>query len=205
MLQGINETDWLQVMYRDAVWGDVRLEDWRNSLSPHMVIMRDRCELSERQKQCSVTDAKSLFDCILKEHPQGRQDRKASLELAIIVRDLQQTRSMVRWAPRQKMLVDSLTKADPLKGNGAMEAFLKSGSLSLVDVATELAHRSTDVRYRRRSHAASAARLAQEYQDNFWSLLSTLIWGNCEDQPVGTSVQPSGIDRTPTSSCAAEL
>ena len=27
----------------------------------------------------------------------------------------------------------------------------------------------------------------------------------CEDQPVGTSVQPSGIDRTPTSSCTAEL
>ena len=196
MLQGINETDWLQVMYRDAVWGDVRLEDWRNSLSPHMVIMRDRCELSERQKQCSVTDAKSLFDCILKEHPQGRQDRKASLELAIIVRDLQQTKSMVRWAPHQKMLVDSLTKADPLKGNGAMEAFLKSGSFSLVDVATELANRSSDARFRRRSHAASAARLAQEYQDNYWSVLSTLIWGNCEACPVGVNLQPCDFDRT---------
>ena len=88
MLQGINEVDWLQIMYRDAVSHHLELKDWRNSLSPHMVVMRGGCHLQSRQRQCSVTDAKSLFDCILKEHPQGRQDRKASLELAIIVRDL---------------------------------------------------------------------------------------------------------------------
>ena len=132
MLQGINETDWLQIMYRDAYKQDVQLKDWRYSLSPHMVVIRGSCALSQRQKQCSATDAKSLFDCILKEHgPQGRQDRKASLELAIIVRDLEQTKSMVRWVPHQKMVVDSLTKMDPGKANGAMEAFLKAGFLSL--------------------------------------------------------------------------
>ncbi|CAE7563252.1 GIP, partial [Symbiodinium sp. CCMP2456] len=142
MLQGINETDWLQIMYRDAIKHDVQLKDWRYSLSPHMVVMRSLCELNERQRQCSVTDAKSLFDCILKEHPQGRQDRKASLELAIIVRDLEQTRSMVRWVPHQKMVVDALTKMDPSKANGAMEAFLKAGFLSLVDEKEELNYRA---------------------------------------------------------------
>ena len=124
--RGINETDWLQIMYRDAIKHDVQLKDWRHSLSPHMVVMPSSCEMGERQRQCSVTDAKSLFDCTLKEHPQGRQDRKASLELAIIVRDLEH-----RWVPRQKMIVDPLTKLDPGKANGAIEAFLKAGFLSL--------------------------------------------------------------------------
>ena len=184
MLQGINETDWLQIMVRDATFHDVQLRDWRNSLSPHMLIMKGSCQLHDRQKQCSVTDAKSLYDCILKEHPQGKQDRKSSLELAIIVRDLQETKSMVRWIPHQKMIVDSLTKPDPLKANGAMEMFLKSGYLSLVDVPTELANRAADSSFRRRSHSASVARLVQEYQENHFTAWATLIWGYCEDFPA---------------------
>ena len=185
MLQGINETDWLQIMYRDATKHDVQLKDWRHSLSPHMVIMRGSCEMGERQRQCSVTDAKSLFDCILKEHPQGRQDRKASLELAIIVRDLEQTKSMVRWVPHQKMIVDPLTKLDPGKANGAMEAFLKAGFLSLVDEKEELSYRAQDLRHKRRSHSASVARLMKEYQDQHYTLWATLIWGYCKHVPVG--------------------
>ncbi|CAE7233206.1 unnamed protein product [Symbiodinium natans] len=180
MLQGINEVDWLQVMVRDAVIHDVQLRDWRNSLSPHMLVLRGECQLHGRQQQCSVTDAKSLFDCILKENPQGRQDRKAALELAIVVKDLQETRSFVRWTPHQKNIVDSLTKIDPLKGNGAMEDFLKSGILSLVDVKEELENRASDPRFRRRSHSASVARLLQEHQNDYMTLWSTLIWGNCE-------------------------
>ena len=171
MLQGINETDWLHIMYRDAYKHDVQRKDWRNSPSPHMVIMRGSCELGERQRQCSVNDAKSLlslfdsFDCILKEHPQGRQDRKASLVLAIIVRDLEQTKSMVRWVPHQKMVVDSLSKVDPSKAYGAMEAFLKAGYLSLVD------------ENKRRSRSASVARLVKEYQDQQYTLWATSVGG----------------------------
>ena len=175
MLQGLAEADWLQIMLRDALHHDVKLRDWRNSLSPHMLVMRSGVEAPNRQPQCSVTDAKSLFDCLLKEHPQGRQDRRSALELAIIVKDLQETKSMVRWTPHQKMLVDALTKVNPLKSNGALDCFLKTGLLSLVDVATELRQRAEDIRYRRRSHAASAARLAQEYEAAnllFWSTLS---------------------------------
>ena len=85
-----------------------------------------------------MTDAKSLFDCLLRENPSGKQDRKCALELAIILRDLQETRSMVRWVPHQKMLVDSMTKLDPLKANGALHQFVKTGRLSLVDVDEEL-------------------------------------------------------------------
>ena len=181
MLQGIGEVSWLQVMIRDATYNDVSLQNWRNSLSPHMLVLRGECRLRDHQPQCSVTDAKSLYDTILRESPQGRQDRRAALELAIIVKDLQETRSMVRWAPHQKNIVDSLTKADPLKGNGAMEEFLKQGMLSLVDVREELANRAADVKYKRRSHSASVARLIEEYQGEYLALWSTLIRGSCDD------------------------
>ena len=96
---------------------------------------------------------------------------------------------MVRWVPHQKMVVDSLTKPDPFKANGAMEALLKSGRLSLVDVDHELKARATDPQFKRRSHAASTARLVQEYQGNFIILWSTIIGGNCEDSPVVDGVQ----------------
>ncbi|CAE7241240.1 Abcb1 [Symbiodinium sp. CCMP2456] len=123
MLQGVNEVEWLQIMYRDAIFNDIQLDQWRNSLSPHLVIMKSAAHLPARQPQISVTDAKSLFDCLLREHPQGRQDRKSALELAIILRDLQSTRSSVRWTPHQKMVVDCLTKDE--RSNGAMEMFLR--------------------------------------------------------------------------------
>jgi len=177
MLQGLNEVDWLQVMVRDAVTHDVQLRNWRNSLSPHMLVLRGECHLHDRQQQCSVTDAKSLFDCILKEHPQGRQDRKAALELSIAVKDLQDTQSMVRWTPHQKNIVDGLTKSDPLKSNGAMEDFIRQGMLSLVDVAEELQNRASDVRFRRRSHSASIARRAEEQREAHITLWAALIGG----------------------------
>ena len=183
MLQGVNEVDWLQIMVRDATAHDVQLRNWRNSLSPHMLVLRDQCGLHDRQQQCSVTDAKSLFDCILKEHPQGRQDRKAALELSIVVKDLQETRSMVRWTPHQKNVVDGLTKADPLKSNGAMEDFIRQGVLSLVDVAEELHNRATDPRFKRRSHSASIARRAEEHREAHMTLWAALIWGNCDEFP----------------------
>ena len=144
-----------------------------------------------------VTDAKSLFDCILKEHPAGRQDRKSALELAIIVRDLQQTRSMVRWVPHQKMIVDGLTKEDPFRGNGALEHFLRTGVLSFVDMDTELAKRKASPEARSRSVKASLNRLHHEDQLQqlcvFWleTFQSTLIGGNCENLPVEASTDVS--------------
>ena len=188
MLQGVNEVDWLQVMYRDATYHDVTLDNWRASLSPHMLVMRGQCHLGGRQQQCSVTDAKSLYDCLLREHPTGKQDRKSALELAIILRDLQETKSMVRWVPHQKMLVDCLTKEDPLRANDALNQFLRTGVLSLVDVADELEARKNDSNFRKRSNQASRKRLLEEYQENFLSFISFLhplidyIWGDCENE-----------------------
>ena len=174
MLQGINEVDWLQIMYRDAVQHDVSIRSWRNSLSPHMVVMRGECRMGGRQQQCSVTDAKSLYDCLLKENPSGKQDRKSSLELAIILRDLQETRSMIRWVPHQKMPIDALTKEDPSKANDALNHLLKTGWLSLVDVEDELKARKSDASFRRRSQHASRQRLTDEYVEQMNSFLQSL-------------------------------
>ena len=189
MLQGVSEVDWLQVMYRDATAHDVALSNWRCSLSPHMLVMKGDCELGGRQQQCSVTDAKSLYDCLLRENPSGKQDRKSALELAIVLRDLQETKSMVRWVPHQKMLVDGLTKEDPLKASDALHQFLKSGVLSLVDVTSELECRKSDPLYRRRSNQASRERLLSEYRENYPQFLTPLVnivWGDCHETPLDT-------------------
>ncbi len=172
MLQGVNEVDWLQIMYRDAVFHDVELKEWRNSLSPHMVIMRSSIHQPHRQAQCSVTDAKSLYDCLLRGNPSGKQDRKSALELAIILKDLQDTRSMIRWVPHQKMLVDCMTKESIEKSNGAMTQFLKSGWLSLVDVQQELHNRKHDASFKDRSLKASTNRLLREYADQMQAFCS---------------------------------
>ena len=197
MLQGVNEVDWLQIMYRDAVFHDVQLKSWRNSLSPHMVIMKGDLNKIRRQPQCSVTDAKSLYDCLLRENPSGKQDRKSALELAIILKDLQDTQSMIRWVPHQKMLVDCMTKESIEKSNGAMSQFLKSGWLSLVDVQEELAHRKSDAAFKNRSHKASTTRLLKEYANQLQSFCisvwSTLSGGYCAEVPWVTFIH---IDQT---------
>lgn len=184
LLQGVNEVDWLQIMIRDATFGDVQLKNWRNSLSPHMVVMRHQVHLPHRQPQCAVTDAKSLYDCLLREHPSGKQDRKSALELAIVLKDLQDTKSIIKWVPHQKMVVDALTKESFDRGSGALLQFLRSGWISLVDVSTELLNRKEDASFRKRSFKASSDRLAREYQrqtELFCTrALATLSWGNCE-------------------------
>ena len=67
------QADWLQEMIRDAVNYDVELKQWRNSLSPHMVVLRGDLQPKGYQPQCVVTDAKSLYDCLFKEHPHGKE------------------------------------------------------------------------------------------------------------------------------------
>ena len=173
MLQNMNEVAWLQIMYRDVVKHDVQLENWRNSLSPHMLIMRGSCTLRNSQPQCAVTDAKSLYDCIMKEHPSGKQDRKSAMELAIIVKDLKDTGSMVRWVPHQKMLVDTMTKEDPSRTNGALEHFLKTGRISFVDERLELEQRRNDLTFKRGSRGA--AELRRQYEEQFQGLVNPLL------------------------------
>ena len=72
----------------------VELKNWRSSLSLHMLVLCEDCHPCEKHRQCSVTDAKSIFDCISK--TPTRLSRPQSLELAIAVKALQDPKSMVR-------------------------------------------------------------------------------------------------------------
>ena len=126
--QCLGEIEWLQVLFRDLVFGDVQTQDWRRSLSPFMIFLPDECQLRARQEQCTVTDAKSLYDALYKLCPASRQDRRTALELAIIVDLISKTGSQVRWTPHPRMPVDNLTKADISKGNGALLHLLKQAS-----------------------------------------------------------------------------
>ncbi|CAK9022106.1 unnamed protein product [Durusdinium trenchii] len=86
--QAISELEWLQVLIRDIVWGDVELTDWTQSLTPFVAVLPDTCKLKGTLDQGLITDAKSLYDTIQKESPSSRQDRRTAIEIAIILNSI---------------------------------------------------------------------------------------------------------------------
>ena len=176
--QALSEAEWLQIMFRDVVFGDVDRADWSRSLTPYIAVLKEECQLRQRSQQCAITDAKSLFDSIKKGNPTSRQDRRTSVELAIISEAMRRAQSALRWTPHPKMVADTLTKDDISKSNGALEQMLRSGKLALWDEQEELKRRKEDASFKRRSKRASEAiRSAGEV---LWTALdrlrSTRIW-----------------------------
>ena len=169
--QALGEMEWLQVMFRDIVFNDVCRKDWRQTLMPFIGVLRDECELQERLGQCSITDAKSLFDTVQKGNPTSRQDRRTSVELAIISEAMSQAKGVLRWSPHPKMIADTLTKDDIARSNGALEEVLRTGRLSLWDEQHELEKRK-DPKFRRRSKKASE--MIREESQNLLSCLDQL-------------------------------
>ena len=158
--QALGEMEWLQIMVRDIVHGDVNRCDWSKSLLPYMGLLREDCELNHHVggllTQCGITDAKSLFDSLKKENPSSRQDRRTSIEIAIIIEAMRRSKSLLRWTPHPRMVADTLTKDDISKSNGALEDLFKTSTLALWDEEDELARRKNDPASRNRSKRASA-------------------------------------------------
>eukprot|EP00435_Cladocopium_sp_Y103_P028304 s1227_g7.t1 len=142
--QALGELEWLQIMFRDVVFGDVSRHNWQESILPFVAVLRKDCELHDRLEQCTVTDAKSLYDSLKKNAPTSRQDRRTSVEVAIIIEEMQRSKSCLRWSPHPRMVADTLTKDDISKGNGALEELLRSSRFALWDEDDELARRKTD-------------------------------------------------------------
>ena len=157
-------------VYRDGVFHDVQLRSWKESLRPHMLVMKGKYPGGGRNPQCVVTVAKSLFDCILKEHPVGRQDRKSALELAIILRDLQRSKSMVRWIPHPKndLQMASLNRT-PFAEMGPWNTSCARGVLSFVDMEAELERRPASPEARSRS--AKSLHQQMQYEDQMQTTL----------------------------------
>ena len=154
--QALGEVEWLQVMHRDIVFGDVSRTNWQSSLHPFVAVMKEDCQLHQRLSQCGVTDAKSLFDSIKKESPTSRQDRRTSIEVAIIIEAMRKSNSCLRWSPHPRMIADTLTKDDISKSNGALEELLRTSRFALWDEEDELARRKADPSTKGRSKRASA-------------------------------------------------
>ena len=95
--QALAEVEWLQLIIRDVLYGDVHKEDRRKSIVPFVAVLKDDCCLRSRL-ECLITDAKSLYDAILKESITSRQDRRTAIEIAIILDALRKSKSVVRWA-----------------------------------------------------------------------------------------------------------
>ena len=159
--QCLGEIEWMQVLYRDITHGDVTAESWRNVIKPFACLLRNGSAMAGRQQQCSITDAKSLYDALVKSHPASRQDRRNSLELAAIIDAMGKGGGVVRWTSHQRMVADMLTKADLSKGNGALLHLLRTGVLHIDDEASELRRRETSDG-RARSKAATHKLLSQE-------------------------------------------
>lgn len=169
--QSLGEMEWLQVMFREIVYGDVCRKDWRSTLLPFIGLLREECELHEKLKEC----AKSLYDAILKNNPTSRQDRRTSIELAIISETMSKTKGLLRWSPHPKMIADALTKDDISKTNGALEEVLRTGRLCLWDEEAELLRRK-DPKFRGRSKRASE--LIRQGGVNLLTLLDDLHVNN---------------------------
>jgi hypothetical protein len=80
-------------MFMDIVHGNINREDWTESVLPFIGVLEDSSQLrthihGDMQEQCTITDAKSLFDSLKKENPTSRQDRRTSIEIAIIIESM---------------------------------------------------------------------------------------------------------------------
>ena len=158
--QALGELEWLQVMFMDIVHGNINREDWTESVLPFIGVLKDSSQLrthihEDMQEQCTITDAKSLFDSLKKENPTSRQDRRTSIEIAIIIESMQRSKSVLRWSPHPRMIADVLTKDDIGKSNGALEELLRTGTLALWDEEDELARRRENPRSKARSKRAA--------------------------------------------------
>ena len=172
--QALAEVEWVQIMIRDVMYGDVLRRDWMQSLNPYVPVLRENCELHQRLQQCHVTDAKSLFDSLQKKSPSSRQDRRTSIELSIIIESMAKSRSALRWAPHPRMIADSLTKDDISKTNGALEDLLRTSKLSLWDEEHELRIRKESPTAKNRSRKASARYRAKEEMNNVMFTVSQI-------------------------------
>ena len=163
--QAVAEVEWLQIMYRDVVFGDVARTSWQNSLSPFVAVLRSSCCIRSHQPQAMVVDAKAVFDALQKEAVASRQYRRSALELAIIQQALVAAKASVKWMPHTRMPADAMTKDDITRASDALPHLLRTGCSSLIDAAEELDRRATEQGKKSRSARASREQLAESQVD----------------------------------------
>lgn len=132
------EAEWIQVLLRDAMFGDVQVQGWEGHLAPFTSVWSQNCVVAKHLPLQHVVDAKSLYDAVIKDAAGSRADRRTAVDLCIL-RDVHlKSGSRVRWVPHHLMVVDSMTKADPGKANDALGHLMRRGHLLLTTEAKEI-------------------------------------------------------------------
>ena len=78
------EAQWLPVLWRDAVFGDVENPGWHSSASPFTIVLARDCKLSEAASGLAIVDAKWVFDALSRNSAVSKADRRNSIELAVV-------------------------------------------------------------------------------------------------------------------------
>ena len=73
------------------------------------MVMAEDCPKYVDPRAIAVVDAKSLYDGVHSEQPNGEDDRSA-LEMAVIQESLQALGGRIRWVPHNRNPADGLTK-----------------------------------------------------------------------------------------------
>ena len=127
------EAQWMQILFRDCVFGDVRGPDWHLTTGPYSVVLSRDCELSQACESLAVVDAKSVFDMLFKNTGGSKADRRNTIELSIVRDSMSRLGSRIRWVLHGRMPSDCMTKADPARGSVALTELLRRGTLVLID------------------------------------------------------------------------
>lgn len=154
------EAQWLSIMWRDLLFKDVQRPDWHLSQAPFSVVLSKDCTLHEGVSTLSVVDAKSIFDTLSKNSAGSRADRRTAIELAVVRDSMTAIGSQVRWVPHGRMAADTLTKADPSRGNVALQDLLGKGTMVLIDEDGHMTERALNQDLKSRSRKASREILA---------------------------------------------
>ena len=129
MSAALADAEWAQIMIQDVLDQTVTVRNTTGGTLPFQVVLRSNCTLSKRLPHDHSIDAKSVFDALIKECAGNRQDRRTTVDLAIVRETLKAQGSHIRWIPHPLMPADSMTKADPSAGNDALRHSLRTGKL----------------------------------------------------------------------------
>ncbi|CAE7512755.1 GIP [Symbiodinium pilosum] len=137
-----------------AVWLSLTTSDFRakqivqesaSELRGQATVIAEDCPGYVDPRAIAVVDAKSLYDGVHSEQPNGEDDRSA-LEMAVIQESLQALGGRIRWVPHNRNPADGLTKLlgahmDPLLELLATNSFQLEDELGVLAQGKQGDHR----------------------------------------------------------------
>lgn len=126
--RGLSELAWTVTIYNEIVNPSFKLSEWHREIKGNRMHVLTKTNVEERLRRgLCVVDAKSLYDHLVKETIGTTADKRTAIEMQVIRQSMEETGSIVKWVPHEKMTMDCLTKKH---GNRApLTEFLSNGIL----------------------------------------------------------------------------